>query len=220
MSMAPPAVVEEDGTSVDMSLFNERLRRQQYRQDLHDHRYHTDIYVLPKAKRLTHLVLHHCKYVSSLYGILNTPNIEEILPYDVELRNKVKRLSTDGLIICLSMANICAKHLPGSFATMPWRIDQSKDAMIEAIGKMAKTIEDIDHMGQTNPLGELWSEAMMLFSTYVSCLRLVGTPFWTVTETIEDRLLGVEAKHIWHNNYFDEIERLMEEYDSERIING
>lgn len=222
MSIAPlhPNLVEEDGTTVDMTLFNERLRRQQYRQELHDKNYHTDIYVLPKAKRLTHLVLHHCKYVASLYTILDKVNLEGHLHRNADAREQVKRYAVDGLIICMSMANICGKPLPGSFATMPWETKQAKDALIETMGKMAKTIEDIDHMAQTNPIGELWNHCMMMFSVYVHCLRLAGFPFWNLTDQLHDRLLLVETKHMWHNNYLDEIDRLMEEYDSERIING
>jgi hypothetical protein len=116
----------------------------------------------------------------------------------------------------MSMGNICARHLPGSFATMPWDRIALQKAMIEGIGKMAKTIEDIDHMGQTNPLGELMNEAQVLFSCYVECLRLVGVPFWTIADRMHDRLLSVESKHMWHNNYIEEIDRLMGEYDDER----
>lgn len=219
MSIAPPPLVEQDGTTVDMVLFNERLRRQQYRQDLHDHRYHTDIYVLPKAKRLTHLVLHHCKYMSELVLKLEawTPEWQK---GEINGWARFKRMSLDGVIICLSMANICGKLVPGSFATMPWTNETARDAMISGIGKMAKTIEDIDHMGQTNPLGELWTECMVMFSAYVHCLRQVGVPFWELTEAVNERLLAGESKHMFHNNYIEEIDRLMEEYETERIING
>lgn len=215
MSMAPPAIVEEDGTTVDMALFNERLRRQQYRQDLHDHRYHTDIYVLPKAKRLTHLVLHHCKYVSELVLKLDTWT-PEWKKGEINGWKRFERRALDGLIICMSMSNICARHLPGSFATMKWDKKQLQDAMINAIGKMAKTIEDIDHMGQVNPLGDLNTESQILFSCYVDCLRRVGIPFWTIADQLHDRLLDVESKHIWHNQYIEEIDRLMTEYDNEQ----
>lgn len=220
MSIAPLPLHVQGDTTVDMNLFTERLRRQQYRQDLHDRKYHTDIYVLPKAKRLTHLVLHHCKYVADLYAIMIKPGFEGHMHRNADVREVFTRRALDGLIVSLSIANICGYTIPGSIATTPWTDIQARNVMIAAIGKMAKTIEDIDHMGQTNPLGELWSRGMDLFSVYTHCLRLVGIPFWEMVDSIHDRLLAVESKHIWHNNYLDEIDHLMEEYDSERIING
>jgi hypothetical protein len=219
MSIAPMPVHKDDGTQIDMNLFAERLRRAQYRQDLHDARYHTDIYVLPKAKRLTHLVLHHCKYVAELVLKLETWT-PEWKKGEINGWKRFERIALDGVIICLSMTNICGKLVPGTFATMPWMNISARESMITSMGKMAKTIEDIDHMGQSNPLGELWNECMVLFSCYVHCLKLMGIPFWEMFDKVHDRLLAVEAKHMWHNNILDEIDRLMEEYDSERIING
>ena len=205
----------QDGTTVDMEWFNENLNRQQYRQDLHDEKYHTDIYVLPKAKRLTHLVLHHCKYVSSLYAILDKVNLEGHLHRNADARLEVKRLALNGIIICMSMANICGKKLPGSFATMPWETKQAKDTLIETIGKMAKTIEDIDHMAQTNPIGELWNSAMMLFSVYVHCLKLSGVPFWEMVEAVDAHLLAVESKHMYHRFYLEQIDAKMGLYNKQ-----
>lgn len=220
MSIAPLPNHKQGDITVDMNLFNERLRRHQYRQDLHDRKYHTDIYVLPKAKRLTHLVLHHCKYVADLYAVLVTPGFEGHIQHDEGMRELFTRRALDGLIVSLSIANICGRTVPGTFATMPFTGIRARDEMIGAVGKMAKTIEDIDHMGQTNPIGELWTQGCVLFSIYTHCLSLVGIPFWEMLDKVHDRLLSVESKHMWHNNYLDEIDHLMEEYDMERIING
>lgn len=217
MSINPIPV--EHGNAVDMLLFSERLRRMQYRQDLHDHRYHTDIYVLPKAKRLTHLVLHHCKYVSELVLKVNdwTPDWRKT---ELNGWKRFERVAIDGLIVCMSMSNVMGRHMAATFATMPWERGELQKAMITAIGKMAKTIEDIDHLNQTNPLHELVNEVHVLFSCYSHCLKLVGIPFHTVTDLMHDRLLEVESKHMWHNNYLDEIDALMDAYDTERIVNG
>jgi hypothetical protein len=203
---------EENGTTVDMVLFNEALNRQQYRQDLHDMKYHTDIYVLPKAKRLTHLVLHHCKYVSEL--VLRMENwTPEWRKQEINGWKRFERIALDGIIVSLSVANICGRRLPGSFATMPWPDNQARDAMIASIGKMAKTIEDIDHMGQTNPIFELWTECTIMFSTYVDCLRLVGVPFWEMVDAVNARLLAVESKHMYHKHYVEWIDERMGLYD-------
>lgn len=198
-------------TTVDMIYFNEELNRQQYRQDLHDSKYHTDIYVLPKAKRLTHLVLHHCKYVSELAIKLETWT-PEWRKGELNSWKRFERIALDGIIICMSMANICGKKLPGSFATMPWLIVDTRTTMIKSMGKMAKTIEDIDHMGQTNPIGELWGECMLMFSCYVTCLRLVGIPFWEMVDAVHERLLAVESKHIYHKFILKEIDAKMDVY--------
>lgn len=197
---------------VDMFALTARLRRQQYRQDLHDQKYHTDIYVLPKPQRLNHLVLHHMKYVSDLHKVLRRMTIAgEVREEDHEL---LKRRCLDGLIVCLSMANICGKHLITSLATFPWHKEGATDAMIEAVGTMAKTIEDIDHMGQTNPLGEIFGMVNVLLGVYTGALSLVGIEFQDIVEHIDERLLQVESKHMWHDRYLEMIIYWMARYDA------
>lgn len=197
-------------SEVSMTAFAAKLRRQQFRQDLHDVKYHTDIYVLPKAKRLTHLVLHHCKYVSDLYLLVNN---DKWVIDDQQKAELLKRRCLDGLIVCLSMANICGKDLITSMMSFPWVKDGAVSAMIETIGKLAKTIEDIDHMGQTNPIGEIYTSINTLAAVYAGALSLVGIPFQDVVEHIHERLLSVESKHMWHSRYLEEIDAKMYAYD-------
>lgn len=197
-------------SEVDMVLLTAQLRRQQYRQDLHDQKYHTDIYVLPKPQRLNHLVLHHMKYVADLHGIFRTMDGLGVLSAK---RDLLKRRCLDGLIVCLSMANICGKHLMTSMASFPFQQKGVTDAMIEAVGKMAKTIEDIDHMGQTNPLGEIYAMVNAMLSVYASTLSLVDIPFQDIVKHIDERLLQVESKHIWHDRYYEQITYWMGMYD-------
>jgi hypothetical protein len=151
------------------------------------------------------------KYVSDLHKVFRSMDIAGV---KADHRELLKRRCLDGLIVCLSMSNICGKHLITSMASFPWHKEGVINAMIEAVGKMAKTIEDIDHMGQTNPLGEIFGMVNAMLGVYASSLSLVGIEFQDIVEHIDERLLQVESKHIWHDRYLEQITMWMDKYDA------
>lgn len=203
MEEIPVAMIKE---------LSQELNDMQYRQDLHDRLFHTDIYTLSKPRRLTHLVLHHAKYVSQLYRIVTSEVYAEMRdrsddPVNV---NRMKLLAVDGLIINMSVMNVCGKPLWTHIENLrTFTRQEAIDLAILHMGKMAKTIEDIDHMGQTNPLGEIHESTLMLFNAYVALYMSEGNTLQDYFHAARERLLTIERKHIWADEYMAEIDFLM-----------
>lgn len=197
----------------------------QYRQELHDQVFHSDIYTLSKPRRLNHLVLHHCKYVSQLFVSFMLPRQA---PIDEHSDDNLRRLCVDGLIICLSMANVCNKRLheftQGAYVSK----ETSCEVLLREMGKMAKTIEDIDHMGQTNPLGEIMTSAGLMADCYMNLYtRCIGEfnvfNLNAMFDHVEDRLLKGEQKNIHFKRHIADInwkmKLLRDEFHTEDMQN-
>jgi hypothetical protein len=198
------------------------FNRMQFRQELHDVVFHSDIYTLSKPRRLTHLVLHHCKYVSELYRMFIQEDFAA-LQKDGPQRERIRRLTVDGLIICLSMANVCNKRLGD---VIDQRVMDKEDAcglLLRRMGMMAKTIEDIDHMGQTNPLGEIMESAALMAGCYVN-LYVLSYPEYHCSlrdmmyDMVEKRLLEGERRNIYFGKHIVEMNRRMQNYDQQELM--
>lgn len=185
------------------------LGRTQFRQELHDRYFHGDIYHLSKPDRLKHLVLHQCKYISQLYTIIHeygtvSDNDVWSAKNDGDRRihqNNLERmriLITDGFIVALSMMNVCNYRVE-SF--IPLEDCTPIHLMVRHMGKMAKTIEDIDHMGQTNPLGEIISSVEVLLAVYHKQFEMTGGDLKELISRIYRRLVAVEEKNVFYKKY-------------------
>lgn len=198
------------------------FNRMQFRQELHDVVFHSDIYTLSKPRRLTHLVLHHCKYVSELYRMFMQEGIGGT-KHDAPQRERIRRLTVDGLIICLSMANVCNKKLGDVIDVRGLTVPDACGLLLRRMGMMAKTIEDIDHMGQTNPLGEIMESAALMAGCYVS-LYALSYPEYNcflrdmMYDNVEKRLLEGERRNIFFGKHIVEMNRRMQIYDQQEQL--
>lgn len=198
------------------------LGEMQFRQELHDQLFHSDIYNLSKPKRLTHLVLHHCKYVSELFLMVTNEHYEELQAKGPQSA-RIERLTVDGLIICLSMANVCNKSLFEAMEDRKLSRTDAAELLLRRMGMMAKTIEDIDHMAQSNPLGEIMESAAIMASCYMNLfLRFNGDEsphnLAEMFKLVEERLLGGESKNIHFREHNKVITGRMQQYRaSERL---
>jgi hypothetical protein len=194
------------------------LNRLQYRQELHDSVFHSDIYTLTKHHRLQHLVLHHCKYVAELHLMLTNEHYADLQQHGPQ-RNRIGRLAVDGLIICLSMFNVCGKLLSAHIEPNHNDTLACSEILLHGVGRMAKTIEDVDHMMQTRPLEEIMERAALMAVSYMN-IAVRNFPEYNVfnlnavMHQVEDRLLEVERKNIYFDKHIVEINRRMQIYDT------
>ena len=181
----------------------------QYRQEMHDRLFHSDIYNLAKPHRLTHLVLHQAKYVSRYHMALKdadafrktySDKTETTTLPEGHITEAVRRLTIDGVIICLSTLNVCNRKMSDLLDKyMIWDLNECADQLIVSMGKMAKTVEDIDHMAQIRPLGTMVELTKVMTQAYIN--------LWTFSsdrdgvnhllEACYHRLNEVERKHIF-----------------------
>lgn len=174
----------------------------QFRQELHDRLFHGDIYNLTKPHRLTHLVLHHCKYTSKLFTLFDTevramtgrPAFFE----DVDAKGIIQRLCVDGMIVSLSMLNVANKL----YSARPrqqsfWSFECCFPELIRKVGALAKTVEDIDHMAQTNPIGEVVDSLETMMQCYTGVFRYFGESERDLIEQIYARLNFIEEKNMY-----------------------
>lgn len=163
-----------------MNTMNEKWDELQFRQELHDQLFHGDIYHLAKPHRLTHLVLHHCKYTSKIHTLyrkeISTPSGNyEWFKGDPESKQTMLRLCVDGMIVSLSMLNIANFRFSKLLAIGPFDMGTCVDILIHNTGRLAKTVEDIDHMMQTKPIDAV-----------VHCLAEMTTSYMTVFKILSD----------------------------------
>lgn len=174
----------------------------QFRQELHDRLFHGDIYNLTKPHRLTHLVLHHCKYTSKLFTLFDTevravtgrPAFHE----DEDAKAIIQRLCVDGMIVSLSMLNVANKL----YSDRPrqqtfWAFECCFPELIRKVGALAKTVEDIDHMAQTNPIGEVVDSLQTMMHAYTGIFRYFGESERDLIEQIYARLNFIEEKNMF-----------------------
>ncbi|MCY1279640.1 hypothetical protein D9M68_18090 [compost metagenome] len=185
------------------------IEQLQYRQELHDRLYHTDIYTLSKHHRLVHLILHQCKYVSQLhtvikeYGIAGDENIHH------GNRRRAEILVVDGFIVSLSMLNCCNYQFEEFLGTEGWDELSPINLLIRHIGILSKTIEDVDHMGQTNPLYAIVDSVKIMMTAYYELWKQVGGDFRELVRRIYQRLIDVEKKNIFFEHHDAEMKSLI-----------
>ena len=174
----------------------------QFRQELHDRLFHGDIYNLTKPHRLTHLVLHHCKYVAKLYTLYDNEvralTGRRLFQADEDAKGIIQGLCVDGMIVSLSMMNVANKLYSGLKGHgAPWPYENCVSILIRQMGSLAKTIEDIDHMAQTNPIGEVIGALQEMMHCYTDMYTYFGDNERTMIEQIYTRLNFIEGKHIY-----------------------
>jgi len=168
--------------------------RLQYRQELHDKLYHQDIYVLSKKERLAHLVLHHTKYVSKLFGGGG--------------RNDAKLL-IDGVIVSLSILNVCNHRAAWSTSERSVSYDETVAFMIQAMGRLAKYVEDMDHLAFNEGIRELGSITNQLMGAYIDLMK----DHSLLINNYNTRMEEIEEKSIFHRQHRDVIGQEMQLYD-------
>lgn len=174
----------------------------QFRQELHDRLFHGDIYNLTKPHRLTHLVLHHCKYTSKLFA-LHDNEVRANTPFplyhdDEDAKSIIQRLCVDGMIVSLSMLNVANKLYSDTKSTdAPWPYEVNIGELIRKVGTLAKTVEDIDHMAQTNPIGEVVTALQTMMHAYTGIFCYFGGGERGLIEQIYARLNFIEEKNMF-----------------------
>lgn len=169
------------------------FKRMQYRQEVHDMYFHHDIYTLPKAARLTHLLLHQVKYIGKLCT-LTPPGYDSSEDLPSYLLEPLSKLAVDGVIICLSTANLCgdllSDHLDLTEDHQEW-----VQRLVVTSGKIAKVLEDIDHLQSRNPLATIAEYNRDMFSVYTGIFAECVSPDHLLPAVYE-RLTQVEKKDI------------------------
>lgn len=204
--------------SMPPKLLKKYIDTLQFRQELHDQTFHSDIYTLSKPRRLTHLVLHHCKYVSELFLLVTDEHYQELQAKGPQ-QGRIERLTVDGLIICLSMANICNKSMFEALEDRQYSRQDAAEVLLRHVGLMAKTVEDIDHMAQTNPLGDIMANSATMAMCYMSLyLHSNEAPSTRYLEgmfgQLEHRLLSGERKNIHFREHIKAITAKMQQYEA------
>ena len=91
----------------------------QQAQELHDQRYHKDIYYLPPKDRLTHLALHYIKYTGKAAADIHLSLESSDRIYPLMSVDKLTSLVTDTGIVSLSAANALHMHLDEKMIEVP-----------------------------------------------------------------------------------------------------
>jgi hypothetical protein len=198
------------------------LRNLQYRQELHDRFFHNDIYTLSKHRRLEHLTLHHVKYTAQLMETV------ELIAGDTEESRKargenwgvthsfIQRRCLDGLLVCLSMLNVMNIKVGEVWDTnRTWGLDKCSRHGVYAAGRLAKLIEDIDHMVMVGVTDGVRREVGILIKVYEHFLWSYGfaagdNPEAEVRFMVFNRLLELEQRHMFFDRYMLEIDILMD----------
>jgi hypothetical protein len=174
----------------------------QFRQELHDRLFHGDIYNLTKPHRLTHLVLHHCKYTSKIFTMYDNEvralTGNPLFHNDEDAKGIIQGLAVDGMIVSLSMLNVANKLYSGLKGHgAPWPFEVCASLIIKHVGRLAKTVEDIDHMAQTNPIGEVVGVLQEMTHCYTDIFTHFGDSERDMIEKVYARLNFIEEKNIY-----------------------
>lgn len=132
------------------------LRKLQWQQLKHDEAYHADVFVLPLAQHIKHLVLHFAKYTSYLFEAV-----------EAQKKDQKYRTLVDAFAISLALANTLRQDLAkemrethpivGSFAGIgrEWA-HEVKHSTLDSLwivrtmalhtGQLAKACEALDHL--------------------------------------------------------------------------
>lgn len=178
----------------------------QYRQELHDRIFHSDIYTLAKPERLKHLVLHQCKYISRIYGAAQDLTFNDNLKL-------IKAQSIDGFIVVMSMMNVCNALIMDHLRFTPMGVQECLDEGIKSMGQLAKVVEDIDHMASNSPLTMIRNECLNLLNVFLNLLVITGGTVETITTLALERLVQIEKYNAHYERHEVEIQRLMQVID-------
>jgi hypothetical protein len=200
---------------MDTNSFEDRVLRLQWRQQVHDDRYHRDILLLAVGQRMKHFALHLAKYAGQL--------VDSIDEDDSSTQN---RLMVDSFIITLAAANTLNINLAQSSRTPP--VDNKYDLrsaghffageleyladdkywfvkqLIRSAGRMAKACESLDHT-------ERFPSREALEAAVIDVYKLVLAYASMMRSDLEDdflfRIKSVEAKHIFSQYHAEISER-------------
>ncbi|MDU8350571.1 hypothetical protein RYA05_01560 [Pseudomonas syringae pv. actinidiae] len=187
--------------TINIEGMRDALDAFQYRQELHDRLFHTDIYTLSKPRRLVHLVLHQCKYISRLYASIKDAQGSTF--------QGIERIATDGFIVAMSMANVCNTMMFESLKIEDLTPDAACDRAIRAVGQLAKVVEDIDHMVLNSPLTQISALVRELVVIYLNIAAFQGMDTHQFLDEAEKRLIDVEKKNIFFTRHAKEMDRLL-----------
>lgn len=189
----------------------ERLDVLQYRQELHDRIFHTDIYTLTKPHRLQHLVLHQCKYIAKLYELVTFGDDNT---HEVQLATE--KVALDGFIVAMSMLNVCNKLLSKDLALEVWEPKVCVSKGLRAMGALAKIVEDIDHMVMDSPLTQIHAQTIILATAWMNIYCERGSSLDNFFQVVLARLVQVETYNMYYERHSIEIARLMSKRASPR----
>lgn len=176
----------------------------QYRQELHDRIFHSDIYTLAKPERLKHLVLHQCKYISRIYGAAQDLSFNDNLKL-------IRAQSIDGFIVVMSMMNVCNTLIMDHLRFTPMDVQECLDEGIRSMGQLAKIVEDIDHMASNSPLTMIRNECLNLLNVFLNLIVITGGAVETITTMALERLVQIEKFNAHYERHEVEIQRLMQQ---------
>lgn len=182
----------------------QRLDVLQYRQELHDRIFHTDIYTLTKPHRLQHLVLHQCKYVAKLFELVT---FGDDATHEVQLATE--KVALDGFIVAMSMLNVCNKRMSDGLMLDVWEPKECVHRSLKAMGALAKTVEDIDHMAMDSPLVQIHAQVIVLATAWMNIYCERGSSLDNFFGVALARLVQVEKYNIHYERHEIEIARLM-----------
>lgn len=164
----------------------------QYFQELHDRRYHQDIYQKPLLARIAHLHQHLVKYNSS----------------------PMKRSQTypDAIACLLSMANALNMNITTGFGlvekpfttisdiTQEWAIEVMPLKYQQALSRMAKLLEAGDHVEPLDYRNSLKNEVLQLFELVVQMAKCIDECTTLTTEYVL-RISNLKKRHIFYARY-------------------
>ena len=175
------------------------LEELQWKQLLHDERYHKDIWILCVQNRAKHMILHLNKYSGKLFEALREKDNDKLCSHVV-----------DAFIINFSYANIFQIPIYKKYENMSnindfnalikshKSIDSNiTDILIDytiAVGKMAKTIESLDHIEQHNYRSNLNEYVFNIFEILLKLSAYLDIK--DIEMIIEKRLFYVESKNM------------------------
>ena len=181
----------------------------QYLQMEHDRNFHNDIYSLRPHDKVKHLTLHVVKYMGKL-AVTRTQDEEAL-----------KRILTDSLIVCLSLANTFNLRLNDDYAQPEvvnmrpiarslltrYSLDKNLDEhsplvghaitsdMVELMGNASKAIEALDHLEDYPYVKELKKFVREYFKILLIASEHFGISF--IEKNYVARLLDIESKNIF-----------------------
>jgi hypothetical protein len=165
----------------------------QYYQELHDKRYHVDIYTMPLLKRIAHLHQHLVKYTNS--------------------RVSSETKQEDMLACILSIANALGVRLSVELREFDILVDTLDDIkpyfdantlapqLNTVLSRIAKMLEGMDHHEYINVRKGLSSQVAMALLILVHQYTLDHTSPDTLVTSWIIRLRSIKEKNIWHSHY-------------------
>lgn len=186
-----------------MSLVN-ILDELQWKQQLHDERYHKDIWILCVQDRAKHMILHLNKYSGKFFEALRSEDSDKLRSHVI-----------DAFIINFSYANIFQipisknyndlNEISGLNGLIEARKDINfvlTDMIIDfaiCVGKMSKTIESLDHIEQYDYRQNLNNYVFEIFEILLKISAYLDLD--NIDRAIESRLYYVESKNMNFKRY-------------------